>query len=316
MKDEDRMRYSLPKMREVLRCPFIIQYSFSAAIASGEVVRVSVNNGIRVAAVTQKANESLAFSPISKKSCDSLIMSLISENLQAVHQAIAQAAQRFGRNPTDIALLAVSKTFPAEDVLKAWQAGQSAFGENYVQEAVEKIAQVDALLAQQTAPDLNTETKIEWHFIGPIQSNKTRLIAEHFAWVHSIERDKIAHRLSEQRPLDLPDLNVCLQVNISGEASKSGVSPDQCLELARYVRALPRLRLRGLMAVPEATEDETQQRQAFAALRRLAEELRHDGIELDTLSMGMSADLTAAIAEGSTMVRIGSAIFGKRNNAV
>lgn len=248
-------------------------------------------------------------------------MSLISENLQAVHQAIAQAAQRFGRNPTDIALLAVSKTFPAEDVLSAWQAGQRAFGENYVQEAVEKIARVEQLMQVQ-APQAQEQTDglssagIEWHFIGPIQSNKTRLIAENFAWVHSIERDKIAHRLSEQRPDYLPALNVCLQVNISGEVSKSGVAPGQCLELARYVQSLPRLRLRGLMTVPEASEDEAQQRHAFAALAALSQTLVEAGIQVDTLSMGMSGDLAAAVAEGSTMVRIGSAIFGKRNYAV
>ncbi|WMW79918.1 YggS family pyridoxal phosphate-dependent enzyme [Undibacterium cyanobacteriorum] len=243
-------------------------------------------------------------------------MSLISENLQAVHQAIAQAAQRFGRNPTDIALLAVSKTFPAEDVLSAWQAGQGAFGENYVQEAVDKIARVQQLSQAQEFGANTSSAAIEWHFIGPIQSNKTRLIAENFAWVHSIERDKIAHRLSEQRPDHLPALNVCLQVNISGEASKSGVAPEQCLELARYVQSLPRLRLRGLMAVPEASEDEAQQRRAFAALASLSQRLVAAGISVDTLSMGMSGDLAAAVAEGSTMVRIGSAIFGKRNYAV
>ncbi len=244
-------------------------------------------------------------------------MSLISQNLQAVHEAIAQAAQRYDRNPTDIVLLAVSKTFPAEDVVAAWQAGQIRFGENYVQEGVDKIARVAELLG---LPALNQgradASAPEWHFIGPIQSNKTRPIAEHFSWVHSIDRDKIATRLSEQRPDNLPALNVCIQVNISGEASKSGVAPNQCAQLARHIHSLPRLQLRGLMAVPEATENEVEQRRAFAALRELSKQLAQGGIVLDTLSMGMSGDLAAAIAEGSTMVRIGSAIFGKRNYAV
>lgn len=244
-------------------------------------------------------------------------MSLISQNLQAVHEAITHAARRYDRNPTDIVLLAVSKTFPAEDVVAAWQAGQTAFGENYVQEGVDKIAKVAELLglsmASQGAADISAP---EWHFIGPIQSNKTRPIAEHFSWVHSIDRDKIASRLSEQRPSHLPPLHVCIQVNISGEASKSGVVPNECAALARHIQCLPHLQLRGLMAVPEATEDETAQRHAFAALRELSVKLAHEGIVLDTLSMGMSGDLTAAVAEGSTMLRIGSAIFGKRNYAV
>jgi pyridoxal phosphate enzyme (YggS family) len=244
-------------------------------------------------------------------------MSPISQNLQAVHEAITHAAQRYGRNPTDIVLLAVSKTFPAEDVVVAWQAGQNAFGENYVQEGVDKIARVAELLG---LPKENTCAGVtsapEWHFIGPIQSNKTRPIAEHFSWVHSIDRDKIASRLSEQRPSHLPPLHVCIQVNISGEASKSGIAPDQCAALARHIQSLPRLQLRGLMAVPEATEDEAAQRRAFAALRELSMKLAPEGIVLDTLSMGMSGDMAAAVAEGSTMLRIGSAIFGKRNYAV
>ncbi len=244
-------------------------------------------------------------------------MSSISQNLQAVHEAITRAAQRYDRNPTDIVLLAVSKTFPAEDVVAAWQAGQMAFGENYVQEGVDKIARVAQLLGSPAVNDDGTNARVpEWHFIGPIQSNKTRLIAEHFSWIHSIDRDKIASRLSEQRPKHLPPLNVCIQVNISGEASKSGIAPNQCAALAHHILSLPHLQLRGLMTVPEATEDEAAQRRAFAALRELSLQLAQEGIKLDTLSMGMSGDLAAAVAEGSTMLRIGSAIFGKRTYAV
>ena len=238
-------------------------------------------------------------------------MSLIPQNLQVVHEAIALSAARYGRNPTEIALLAVSKTFGAEHVVQAWQAGQRMFGENYVQEGVDKISEVRRLLADDRAAD-----QLLWHFIGPIQSNKTRPIAENFSWVHSIDREKIATRLSEQRPANLGKLQVCLQVNISGEASKSGVSPDQLLALAKHVVQLPNLNLRGLMCVPEAYEDEAAQRQAFRSLADLRQQLQTQGIMLDTLSMGMSADMQAAIAEGSTMVRIGSAIFGKRNYAV
>lgn len=244
-------------------------------------------------------------------------MSSISQNLQAVHEAIAQSAQCYDRNPTDIVLLAVSKTFPAEDVVTAWQAGQIRFGENYVQEGVDKIARVAELLGLPVVDGSAIgQHAPEWHFIGPIQSNKTRPIAEHFSWVHSVDRDKIASRLSEQRPAHLPPLNVCIQVNISGEVSKSGIAPDQCAALARQIQSLPGLLLRGLMAVPEATEDESAQRRSFAALRELSQQLTQEGIQLDTLSMGMSGDLAAAVAEGSTMVRIGSAIFGKRNYAV
>lgn len=238
-------------------------------------------------------------------------MSLISHNLQAVHEAIAYAARRYDRNPTEIALLAVSKTFPVDAVYQAWQAGQVRFGENYVQEAVDKIAALPTLIA-----DAEKIKQVEWHFIGPIQSNKTRPIAENFAWVHSVERDKIALRLSEQRPAHLPDLQICLQVNVSGEASKSGVTPAQLPALARYVASLPRLRLRGLMAVPEASDDMEKQRAAFRQLAQLQIDLCEQGLELDTLSMGMSGDMDAAIAEGSTIVRIGSAIFGKRHYAV
>jgi len=231
-------------------------------------------------------------------------MSTIADNLQAVEATIAAAVQQAGRARSMVQLLAVSKTFPAEAVLEAMAAGQRAFGENYLQEGVEKIAAV-----ARAQPD----AAVEWHFIGPIQSNKTRPIATHFQWVHTVERLKIAHRLSEQRPDELGPLDICLQVNISGEASKSGASEAELPELARQVAALPKLRLRGLMAIPEATSDEAQQRAAFARLRTLFESLRADGLALDTLSMGMSGDLAAAVAEGATIVRIGSAIFGARH---
>jgi pyridoxal phosphate enzyme (YggS family) len=231
-------------------------------------------------------------------------MSTISHKLQAVDSTIQTALKACGRAPQSVRLLAVSKTFPAGAVLEAVAAGQRAFGENYLQEGLEKIAAVDAALPNE---------HIEWHFIGPIQSNKTRPIAEHFAWVHTVERLKIAQRLSEQRPAGLPPLNVCIQVNISGEASKSGATPEELPELARQVAQLPNLKLRGLMAIPEPETDPAKQRAAFARLRALAEQLGRDGLALDTLSMGMSSDLEAAIAEGSTIVRVGSAIFGSRN---
>jgi pyridoxal phosphate enzyme (YggS family) len=231
-------------------------------------------------------------------------MSIISANLQAVEQTIDAAIQATNRPRSAVQLLAVSKTFSFDAVLDAMQTGQRAFGENYVQEGVDKIAAVAA-----AAPDV----PLEWHFIGPIQSNKTRPIAENFAWVHAIDRLKIAQRLSEQRPANLPPLNVCLQVNISGEASKSGVAPEQLPELARQVAALPNLRLRGLMAIPEPESDAAKQHLPFARVRLLYEQLQRDGMDLDTLSMGMSGDLAAAIAEGATIVRIGSAIFGARN---
>lgn len=233
-------------------------------------------------------------------------MSPISANLQAVKERIAAAARAAGRAPQDVALLAVSKTFSADAVLEAAEAGQRAFGENYVQEAVDKMAAVRAA---------RPELALEWHFIGPLQSNKTRLVAEHFDWVHSVDRVRIAQRLSEQRPAHLPSLNLCLQVNISGEASKSGVEPEQVAALARATAALPQLRLRGLMAIPEPTSDPEAQRRPLRVLRALYEQLRADGIALDTLSMGMSADLEAAVAEGASIVRIGTAIFGQRNYA-
>ena len=232
-----------------------------------------------------------------------MIMSTIEEKLQAVRRAIAQAASEARRPPDSVTLLAVSKTFGADAVLAAAAAGQMAFGENYLQEALDKIAAVRLALPQPA---------IAWHFIGPIQSNKTRPIAEHFDWVHTVEREKIAVRLSEQRPDSLPDLNICLQVNISGEASKSGVAPGDLPALAHAVAQLPKLRLRGLMAIPEPQTDPALQRAAFAQLRVLYEQLRADGLPLDTLSMGMSADLQPAVLEGATIVRVGSAIFGSR----
>ena len=233
-----------------------------------------------------------------------MIMSTIEEKLQAVRRAIAQAASDARRPADSVTLLAVSKTFGADAVLAAAAAGQTAFGENYLQEALDKIAAVRLALPQAA---------LAWHFIGPIQSNKTRPIAEHFDWVHTVEREKIAARLSEQRPEGMPDINICLQVNISGEASKSGVAPDDLPALAHAVAKLPRLRLRGLMAIPEPQSEPALQRAAFAQLRELYEQLRAEGLPLDTLSMGMSADLQAAVLEGATIVRVGSAIFGARD---
>lgn len=233
-----------------------------------------------------------------------MIMSTIEEKLQAVRRAIAQAATEARRPPDSVSLLAVSKTFGADAVLAAAAAGQTAFGENYLQEALDKIVAVRLALPN---------ADLDWHFIGPIQSNKTRPIAEHFDWVHTVEREKIAARLSEQRPEGMPDINICLQVNISGEASKSGVAPQELPALARAVAQLPRLRLRGLMAIPEPQSDPALQRAAFAQLRELYEQLRAEGLPLDTLSMGMSADLQAAVLEGATIVRVGSAIFGARD---
>lgn len=231
-------------------------------------------------------------------------MSIIAANLQAVEATIGAACAASGRASNAVSLLAVSKTFPAQAVLEAMAAGQRAFGENYLQEALDKMQEVARL---------QPGTAVEWHFIGPIQSNKTRPIAAHFDWVHTVERLKIAQRLSEQRPPERGPLDICLQVNISGEASKSGASEAELPELARQVAQLPNLRLRGLMAIPEASSDPAQQRAAFARLRGLLESLRAHGLPLDTLSMGMSGDLPAAIAEGATIVRIGSAIFGARH---
>jgi pyridoxal phosphate enzyme (YggS family) len=226
-------------------------------------------------------------------------MALIAANLQAVRSRIARAAQAAHRHPGDIALVAVSKTFPAGHIAEAFAAGQKAFGENHVQEAVEKTTVLAALA-------------LEWHFIGPIQSNKTRLIAECFQWVHSVDREKIAQRLNAARPDGAPPLNVCIQVNVSGEAAKSGVTAGEEAKLADAIARLPRLKLRGLMAIPEPTTDVTLQRRRFALLRELKDRLAARGHALDTLSMGMSDDLEAAIMEGATMVRVGTAIFGPR----
>jgi PLP dependent protein len=271
-------------------------------------------------------------------------MASIAANLQAIRARIAQAAQRAGRDPGEITLIAVSKTIAAERVAEAHAAGQKAFGENFAQEAVEKITKVAELAKslRQPAP-LSVEWRVsqgsrgnndgrdarihslgvatpegsvlpppEWHFIGPLQSNKTGLIAPRFQWVHSVEREKIAQRLHASRPAELAPLNVCIQVNVSGEASKSGVVPGEEEALAAAISRLPRLRLRGLMAIPEPTPDAALRRRRFALLRERQATLAARGYDLDVLSMGMSDDFEEAIAEGATMVRIGSAIFGKR----
>ena len=227
-------------------------------------------------------------------------MTNISANLQAVRARVAAAATAAGRAADEVALLAVSKTWPAPDVRAAARAGQRAFGESYVQEAVPKLAAL-------------ADLDLEWHFIGPLQSNKTQAVARHFAWVHGVDREKIAARLSAQRPPAMPPLQVCLQVNISGEASKGGVAPQAAAALARAVAAMPGLALRGLMAIPAPADDAAAARRPFARLRELLQQLNSEGLKLDTLSMGMSDDLEAAIAEGSTLVRVGTAIFGARS---
>ena len=227
-------------------------------------------------------------------------MTAIASNLQAVRLAVARAATQAGRDVGGVSLLAVSKTYPSAAVREAYAAGQRAFGESYVQEALDKMAELRDL-------------DIEWHFIGPIQSNKTRAIAENFAWVHGVDRLKIAERLSSQRPRTLPPLQVCIQVNVSGEDSKSGVPFSEAAQLVRQVAALPGLALRGLMAIPAPAAEPAAQRKPFAQLRELMQQLRASGLPLDTLSMGMSQDMEAAIIEGATVVRIGSAIFGQRN---
>lgn len=223
----------------------------------------------------------------------------IEQRLHAVLGHISQAEQRFTRTGGSVQLLAVSKTRPASDIREAWQVGQKMFGENYLQEALEKIEQL-------------ADCDIEWHFIGPIQSNKTREIAQNFSWVHSVDRLKIARRLSEQRPEHLPPLSICLQINIDNEATKSGVLATEAITLAKEIQALPNLHLRGLMAIPTASSDFETQRDAFKRVRVLFEQIQRSGINLDTLSMGMTNDLEAAIAEGATIVRIGTAIFGPR----
>lgn len=226
-------------------------------------------------------------------------MTTIQSNLQAVRGRIAAACRAAGRSPDSVRLLAVAKTWPAESVREAFAAGQTAFGENYVQEALTKIRALASL-------------PLEWHFIGPLQSNKTRPVAEHFAWVHSIDRLKIAQRLAAQRPPHLPPLQVCIEVNVSAEGTKSGCTPEALPDLAHAVAALPGLRLRGLMAIPAPSAEPLLARQPFARLRALCEQLRGEGLPLDTLSMGMSDDLEAAIMEGATLVRIGTAVFGQR----
>ena len=228
-------------------------------------------------------------------------MATIPENLHLTEQRIASACAKAGRSAQSVTLLVVSKTFPASDVRAAHAAGARRFGENYVQEGLDKIANLTDI-----------RSGVEWHLIGPLQSNKTKPVAEAFDWVHSVDRLKIAQRLSEQRPEHLPPLNVCLQVNISGEASKSGLAPADVAEVAHVVAKLPRLRLRGLMAVPEPAAEFETQRIPHRALADLMAQLQGQDLTLDTLSIGMSADLEAAIAEGATIVRVGSAIFGMR----
>jgi pyridoxal phosphate enzyme (YggS family) len=226
-------------------------------------------------------------------------MTTIVLKLQTVHDRIAAACRAADRLPSQVALLAVSKTFGADAVAAAHAAGQTAFGENYIQEAVQKITQLRHL-------------PLQWHCIGPIQSNKTRLVAEHFDWVHTVDRLKVAQRLSEQRPAGLAPLQVCIQVNVDGGATKSGVLPAEALALAQQVAALPNLCLRGIMSIPEPAADFAAACALFAQARAVFDDLNAAGLALDTLSMGMSADLEAAIHEGSTMVRVGSAIFGGR----
>jgi len=224
-------------------------------------------------------------------------MSTIADNISLVRERIRAAAQAVQRDESSVHLLAVSKTKPAQAVREAYAAGTRDFGENYLQEALGKQLEL-------------TDLPLSWHFIGPIQSNKTRAIAENFAWVHSVDRLKIAQRLSEQRPAELPPLNICIQVNVSGEASKSGCTPADLPALAQAISVLPRLKLRGLMAIPEPTDDRAEQDAAFATVRNLQASLN---LPLDTLSMGMSHDLESAIAQGATWVRIGTALFGARD---
>jgi pyridoxal phosphate enzyme (YggS family) len=227
-------------------------------------------------------------------------MTMIPARLETVRQRMLEACTRFGRDPTSVQLLAVSKTHGPEMVEAVYQAGQLAFGENYVQEAVEKITTLRHL-------------PLQWHCIGPIQSNKTRLVAEHFDWIHTVDRFKIAQRLSEQRPASMAPLQVCIQVNVDGGPTKSGVVPDEALALAQAVRELPCLQLRGLMCIPEPAPDFEAACALFKRAGDLFLSLNAQGLGLDTLSMGMSADLEAAIASDSTMVRVGSAIFGERH---
>lgn len=226
-------------------------------------------------------------------------MGTIAAALQAVRGRIAAACAEAGRDPRTVCLLAVSKSFPPSTIREAWTAGQRAFGESYVQEALAKQAEL-------------ADLDIEWHYIGPLQRNKTRAVAEHFAWVHSVDRLDLAERLSAQRPETLPPLKVCVQVNVGGEASKRGVAPGEALALARQIAVLPRLRLRGLMTIPPPSADVQRQRAHFRVLAELLQQARAEGLTVDSLSMGMSQDLEAAIAEGATIVRVGTAIFGAR----
>lgn len=226
-------------------------------------------------------------------------MTNITNNLLKVHKRIAQAAESCGRDPLEIRLVAVSKKHPAAAVIEAWDAGQKDFGENFLQEALPKQAELAHLA-------------LTWHFIGRIQSNKTRPIAEQFQWVHTVDRIKIAQRLSEQRPESMPALNVCIQVNVGDPENKAGAACEQVAELAKQISSLPRLRLRGLMCLPPESEDKAVQRGYFHILSGLRQEIDRLGIKMDTLSMGMSGDLEAAVAEGATIVRIGTAVFGQR----
>ena len=223
----------------------------------------------------------------------------VTENLRVIRDLLAKACIDAGRGDSTVKLLAVSKKQPISAILAAAEAGQRDFGENFVQEALGKIAAAG-------------RNDLIWHFIGHLQTNKTRTVATHFDWVHTVDRLKIAQRLSSQRPAEMDDLNICLQVNIDNEAAKSGVPADEVLALATSIAKLPRIRLRGLMCLPENRSDGQGQRVPFARLRELLELLKQDGLEVDTLSMGMSGDYAAAIAEGSTIVRIGTAIFGAR----
>ena len=236
-------------------------------------------------------------------------MTTIANNLQKVLDQMAQACQAAGRAPASVALLAVSKTFGPEAVHSAARAGQRAFGENYIQEAVEKMAALRAL-----APEL--AAALEWHCIGPIQSNKTRLVAEHFEWAQTVDRLKIAQRLSDQRPAHLPPLMVCIQVNVDGGATKSGVPPEEAVALAEAVARLPRLVLRGVLSIPDDAPDFEAQRALHARAAAVFERIKAQGFagleRFDTLSMGMTGDLAAAVAAGSTLVRVGRGIFGAR----
>ena len=224
----------------------------------------------------------------------------VTENLRKIRDLLAETAENAGRSRDSVRLLAVSKKQPVAAILEAASAGQRDFGENQVVEGIDKITEI-------------ADPELTWHFIGHLQTNKTRPVAEHFSWVHSVDRLKTARRLSEQRPDDLGDLNICIQVNVDEEASKSGASPDEVGDLAAAIAQLPRLRLRGLMCLPAIRDDFEGQRQPFRRLRELADELRNAGIPIDTLSMGMSDDFRAAVFEGSTIVRIGTAVFGPRS---